>query len=131
MLEVAVSTGAITRYRYQGAERTPVEIIDPEGGTTRVEVAGGLVRRVVDPDGVQVSFGFDTDGNITSITDAYGNTGVLERDAAGRVTAAVSPSGTAHRAELRPGRASDRAPGSRWGRVAIRLYSGWAACSPP
>jgi RHS repeat-associated protein len=93
VLEVAASTGAVTRYRYEGAERSPVEIVDPEGGVTRMEVADGLVRRVVDPDGVEVRFGFDSDGNITSITDAYGNTGTLERDAAGRITAAVSPTG--------------------------------------
>ncbi|MGH3566615.1 MAG: DUF6531 domain-containing protein [Pseudonocardia sp.] len=92
-LEVATSTGATTRCRYEGAERTPVEIVDPEGGVTRMEVTGGLVHRIIDPDGVQVSFGFDTDGNITSITDAHGHTGIIERDAAGRITAAVSPTG--------------------------------------
>lgn len=93
LLEVAVSNGASTRFRYEGTERTPIEVIGPEGGVVRMEVAGGLVRRIVDPDGVEVSFGFDTDGNITSVTDAYGNTAVLERDAAGQVTAAVSPAG--------------------------------------
>jgi RHS repeat-associated protein len=93
LLEVAVSSGAATRLRYEGTERTPVEVIGPEGGVVRMEVAGGLVRRIVDPDGVEVSFGFDTDGNITSVTDAYGNTAALERDAAGWVTAAVSPTG--------------------------------------
>jgi RHS repeat-associated protein len=93
VVEVTVSTGATTRYRYESTERTPTEIINPEGGLTRLEVTGGLVHRIIDPDGVEVSFGFDADGNVTSITDAYGNTGVLERDAAGRVTAAVSPSG--------------------------------------
>lgn len=93
VVEAAASTGAITRCRYEGSERTPVEIIDPEGGVTRMEVTGGLVHRIVDPDGVQVSFGFDADGNITSVTDTYGNTGSLERDAAGRITAAASPMG--------------------------------------
>jgi RHS repeat-associated protein len=109
LVEVAVSSGAVTRLRYEGSERTPVEVIGPEGGVVRMEVAGGLVRRIVDPDGVEVSFGFDTDGNITSVTDAYGNTAVLERDAAGLVTAAVSPTG--RRTELsydRAGRPVER-----------------------
>jgi RHS repeat-associated protein len=109
VLEVAVSTGAITRFRYDGAERTPVEVIGPEGGVVRMEVADGLVRRIVDPDGVKVRFGFDTDGNITLVTDAYNNTAVLERDAAGQVTATVSPTG--RRTELsydRAGRVVER-----------------------
>ncbi len=109
LLEVAASTGAATRFRYEGTERTPVEVIGPEGGVVRMEVADGLVHRIVDPDGVQVSFGFDTDGNITSVTDAYDNTAVLERDAAGWVTAIVSPAG--RRTELsydRAGRPIER-----------------------
>ncbi|MGH3694713.1 MAG: DUF6531 domain-containing protein [Pseudonocardiaceae bacterium] len=109
VLEVAVSSGASTRFRYEGAERTPVEVIGPEGGDLRMEVAGGLVRRIVDPDGVEVGFGFDTDGNVISVTDAYGNTAVLERDVAGLVTAAVSPTG--RRTELsydRAGRPIER-----------------------
>jgi RHS repeat-associated protein len=105
LLEVAVSTGASTRFRYEGAERTPVEVIGPEGGVVRMEVADGLVRRMVDPDGVEVSFGFDSDGNITSVADTYGNTAVLERDAAGWVTAVVSPAG--RRTELSYDRAGN------------------------
>ncbi len=109
LLEAAVSTGAVTRFRYEGAERNPTEVIGPEGGVVRMDVIGGLVRRIVDPDGVEVSFGFDTDGNITSVTDAYGNTAVLERDAAGLATAMVSPAG--RRTELsydRAGRPIER-----------------------
>ncbi|MGH9117577.1 MAG: RHS repeat-associated core domain-containing protein, partial [Acidimicrobiales bacterium] len=91
--EVKAANGAATRYRYTGSERSPSEIVDPERGVTRLEVTGGLVRRVDDPDGVVVRFGFDDDGNVISITDGDGHTAVIERDAAGRMVAAVSPTG--------------------------------------
>ncbi|HEX6568447.1 MAG TPA: DUF6531 domain-containing protein, partial [Acidimicrobiales bacterium] len=87
----AAVTAAVTRYRYDGDERIPVEIVDPEGGVTRLTVEGGLLRRVVDPDGVAVRFAFDAGGNLTSATDALGNTAVVERDRAGRPAATVSP----------------------------------------
>ncbi len=99
LVERVNSTGATTRYRYEGEERAPVEIIDPEGAITRVAVEGGLVRRIVDPDGVAVRFGFDVDGYLTSVTDTEGNARVLERDSAGQVVALVSPTG--RRTELR------------------------------
>jgi RHS repeat-associated protein len=90
---VTASDGAVTRYRYSGAERSPTEMVDPEAGVTRLEVEGGLVRRVTDPDGVVVRFGFDADGRLTSISDGDGHTAVIERDGAGRVTATASPMG--------------------------------------
>lgn len=96
LVEVAVGDGAdaaVTRYRYAGDERIPVEIVDPEGGVTRLTVAGGLLRAVVDPDGVEVRFAFDARGDVVAATDALGNTAVVERDAAGRVVATVSPGG--------------------------------------
>ena len=93
VLDVHVSTGATVSYRYAGAERTPVEIVDAEGGVTRLEVHDGLVHRVIDPDGVTVAYSFDADGALRSATDALGNTARIERDAAGRVTAAITPLG--------------------------------------
>ncbi len=93
VVEVSASTGAATSYRYEGEERAPAEIADPEGAVTRMEVEGGLVRRVVDPDGIEVALGFDADGNVMSVTDGCGGVFAFERDEAGRVTAAVSPSG--------------------------------------
>ena len=93
VVQVEASTGATTSYLYRGDERTPVEVVDAEGGTTRLQVEGGLVRRVVDPDGVEVRYGYDDRGELTSITDGLGNTATVERDAAGRVTATVSASG--------------------------------------
>jgi RHS repeat-associated protein len=93
LVEVATGAGAVTRYRYDGDERIPSEIADAEGGVTRQVVRGGLVRRVVDPDGVSVDLEQDADGNVIAATDAGGNVARLERDAAGRVIAVVSPLG--------------------------------------
>ncbi len=93
VVEVAASTGAVTRYRYEGEERAPVEIVDPEGGVTHLTEEAGLVRRVVDPDGVELRFGFDGHGDLASITDAAGNTAAIERDPVGRVGVTVSPTG--------------------------------------
>ncbi|KUL25127.1 RHS repeat-associated core domain-containing protein [Actinoplanes awajinensis] len=92
VVEVSAGDAAI-RYRYDGDNRTPSDIVDGEGGVTRVDVRNNLVRRVVDPDGVTVDFGYDDAGRLITTTDALGNTARLERDALGRVTAAVSPLG--------------------------------------
>ena len=40
VLEVAASTGASFQHRYDGDERSPAELIDAEGGVTRLTVAG-------------------------------------------------------------------------------------------
>jgi RHS repeat-associated protein len=93
VVEVAASNGAVTALRYAGEERSPVEIVDPEGGVSRLTVEDGLVREVADPDGVRLRFEFDADGNMVATIDADGNVARLERDAAGRVTAAVTPLG--------------------------------------
>src|SRR5690606_40760516 len=53
----------------------------------------GLLRRVTDPTGVTVEFGYDDHGDLISVTDADGEVARLERDAAGRGTAAITPSG--------------------------------------
>ncbi len=70
---------ATTRFAYDGAERVPGEVVDPEGGLTRLVVADGLVREVVDPDGVRVRFAHDTDGNVVEAVDALGGTTRVER----------------------------------------------------
>ena len=93
VLEVAASTGEVTRHSYDGDERSPVEVIDPEGGVTRLTVEDGLVHGVVDPDGVELRFEFDAEGNIVTAIDGDGHVARLERDRAGRVTAAVTPLG--------------------------------------
>ncbi len=93
LVEVAVSTGAVTRLSYDGDERSPAEVVDPEGGVMRQTVRDGLVRRIVDPDGIGAAFEHDADGNVVAVTDDGGNTQRVERDAAGRVIAQVSPLG--------------------------------------
>ena len=93
VVEVKSSTGAVVSHRYEDDERSPVQITDAEGGVTRLDVQGGLVREIVDPDGVRLRFEFDDDGNIVASIDADGNVARLERDAAGRVLAAVTPLG--------------------------------------
>jgi RHS repeat-associated protein len=93
VLEVKASSGAVVSHRYEGDERSPVEITDAEGGVTRLTVQGGLVREIADPDGVRLRFEFDGDGNVVAAIDADGNVARLERDPAGRVTAAVTPLG--------------------------------------
>ncbi|MEA2130817.1 MAG: hypothetical protein QOJ85_3708, partial [Solirubrobacteraceae bacterium] len=93
LVEVAVSSGGATRYGYSGDERISSEITDPLGGVTRQTVNDGLVRRIVDPDGVTVEFEHDSDGNVVAATYGDGSTALLERDAASRVTAEVTPLG--------------------------------------
>ena len=83
-----------------GGERTPSEIVDPEGGVTRLAVAGGLVTAVTDADGVTVRLPARRrrrSGRGRS-TRAGGVTRI-ERDAAGRPTAVTTPAG--RRTELR------------------------------
>ncbi|VXC24794.1 DUF6531 domain-containing protein [Nocardioides sp. AX2bis] len=94
-VEVATEDGtpAVTSFTYDGDERNPATLTDPEGGVTRMAWAAGLLTEVVDPTGVVVSFAYDEHGDLVSTTDADGNAARLERDDAGRVVAAVTPSG--------------------------------------
>ncbi|WP_160165991.1 RHS repeat-associated core domain-containing protein [Actinoplanes sp. OR16] len=92
VLEVAAGD-AVVRYRYAGEGRTPVAVVDGEGGVTRFAVQDDLVYEVTDPDGVRLTFGFDDAGDLISATDALGNTARLLRDDEGRLIAAVTPLG--------------------------------------
>ena len=72
----------------------------PRSSTPRAASPGwtcddGLVRRVTDPDGVEVRFGSTPTATSSSITDARRQHRHVERDAAGRVVATVSPPGCA------------------------------------
>ena len=87
------AAGAPTRFSYAGAERIPSEIVDPEGGVTRLHVAGGLVQAVTDPDGVTVRLRHDSDGHLVEAVDAAGGVARIERDAAGLPSAVVTPAG--------------------------------------
>lgn len=84
---------SVTTYEYAGEERNPSVIIDPEGGRTELVWDHGLLQQITDPTGVVVRFGYDAHGDLVATTDAHDNTARLERDPAGRVTAAVTPSG--------------------------------------
>ena len=90
---------SVTRYRYDGDQRNPSEVVDPVGGITRMRWQRGLLQEVVDPEGVTVSFAYDEHGDLLATTDAEGNTARLERDVLGRVTAAITPLG--HRTVFR------------------------------
>ncbi len=92
-------TEAITRYTYEGDERNPSTMIDAEGGVTELQWDRGLLKQVVDPEGVRLRFDHDDRGDLIAAVDAEGNTARLERDALGRVVAAITPLG--HRTTYR------------------------------
>ena len=54
VLDVAASDRRPLPLAYEGDERSPAELIDAEGGVTRLTVEDGLVHEIVDPDGVRV-----------------------------------------------------------------------------
>ncbi|RRD51312.1 type IV secretion protein Rhs [Arachnia propionica] len=90
---------AVTRYFYEGTDRSPSRVVDAEGGVTAMLWENGLLRRITDPSGVSVDFAYDEHGELVSSTDAMGATARLERDEVGRVVAAVTPLG--HRTTFR------------------------------
>ena len=90
---------AVTHYRYQDAERNPVEVVDPEGGITQLRWTAGLLEEVVDPEGVRVGFEYDARGDLVATVDGAGHVARLERDELGRVAAAITPLG--HRTTFR------------------------------
>ncbi|QWC84619.1 hypothetical protein KLP28_13745 [Nocardioidaceae bacterium] len=92
---VVAESGAVTTMAYDPdpAARNPIRITDPEGGVTELHWTDGLLDQVVDPTGVLVEFTYDAHGDLVATTDAHGGSARLERDALGRVVAAVRPSG--------------------------------------
>ncbi|WP_375430763.1 DUF6531 domain-containing protein [uncultured Friedmanniella sp.] len=90
---VVTEKGAVTTYSYDGAERNPSTVADAEGGVTRLVWQDGLLTEVTDPVGVVVRFRYDVFGDLMTVTDAAGGVARTVRDAAGRVTAALTPSG--------------------------------------
>ncbi|HEV7761138.1 MAG TPA: RHS repeat-associated core domain-containing protein, partial [Acidimicrobiales bacterium] len=90
--------GAACRFGYTGDDRTPNTIEDPEGAVTRLDVVDGLVRRVVDADGVVLRFDHDDQGRVVAVTDGDGHVLAYEWDAAGQLVATTSPLG--HRLEV-------------------------------
>lgn len=91
---VVAQSGGVVSYVYASDEdRNPHEIHDPLGGVTRLTWEGGLLMRVVDPVGVEVSFTYDAFGDMIGATNADGATVVFERDWAGRVISSTTPMG--------------------------------------
>ena len=84
---------APTRFSYAGAERIPSEIVDPEGGVTRLHVAGGLVQAVTDPDGVTVRFRHDSDGHLSRPSTPPAAWRGSSATPAGLPSAVVTPAG--------------------------------------
>ena len=97
LVEVSVCgpdiASAVARFGYEGAERIPSEIVDPEGGITRATVSDGVVTGVTDPDGIVLRFRYDAHGQLTEAIDAAGGVTRIERDAGG----------DPRRSRLRPG----------------------------
>ncbi len=89
---VVTEQGAVTEYTYEGQQRNPSTILDPEGGLSRLVWADGLLTEIVDPTDVVVRFSYDSRGDLVGTSNALGNTARLERDALGRVVAAITPS---------------------------------------
>ena len=84
---------AVTTMDYEGDATDPVTVTDAAGGVTRMVWDGGLLKQVTDPTGVTLTLTHDEFGDLVATTDAAGNTARLERDAQGRVVAAITPLG--------------------------------------
>lgn len=84
---------SVTGYEYEGGQRNPSAVIDPEGGRTLMAWERGVLSQLTDPTGVVLRFGYDAHGDLISTTNADGDVARLERDDAGRLVAAVTPSG--------------------------------------
>ncbi|WP_170175750.1 DUF6531 domain-containing protein [Propionibacterium australiense] len=85
---------AVTTYEYQGADRNPSTITDPEGGVTRLSWNQNLLTQVTDPTGVRIGFGYDEHGDLVSVMNAEGDMARLVRDGTGRVIGTVDPCGS-------------------------------------
>ncbi|MBT1605905.1 DUF6531 domain-containing protein [Curtobacterium flaccumfaciens] len=90
---VVTEAGAVVSYEYVGDDRDPSVIVDPVGGRTELTWQDGSLTHVVDPTGVVLTLSYDAFGELVSTTNAVGDTARIERDAAGRPTAAISPTG--------------------------------------
>ena len=83
----------VTRFAYEGADRHPSRIVDPEGGVTAAVWEDGLLTRVTDPTGRCTALDYDAFGDVVAVTNGAGERARLERDGVGRVTASISPAG--------------------------------------
>lgn len=94
---LVTASGGVVSYEYSDdAARNPSVLIDPLGGRTEMGWQRGLLTELTDPVGVTMRFGHDDHGRLISTENAAGHLARIERDAAGRITAAVSPMGARH-----------------------------------
>lgn len=87
--------GEVTRYSYEGTNRRPSKITDPDGATTTVEVDPelGLPVAITDADGVTTRYSYDRDGQMTSMVDALGGETTFAYDRAGLVVGTIDAAG--------------------------------------
>ncbi|MCI5183889.1 MAG: hypothetical protein D3921_15455, partial [Candidatus Electrothrix sp. AW1] len=81
-------------FRSHTAATGDIPFADPDG-LGYIMSATGLHKKTIDLDSglVLQEFGYDSDDNLISITDQFGNVTTIERDANGTPTAIVSPDG--------------------------------------
>lgn len=90
---VIASNGSTTIYEYVGEDRDPSRVVDPYGGVTQLEWDNGLLMRVIDPEGVSLSFAYDAYGDMISLTNARGDVARLVRDHGGNIIESITPLG--------------------------------------
>ncbi len=86
---------ARTSMLYSGGQQQPCEIVDGEGGRTRMVWDEGLLLEVTDPTGVVMRFDYDEYGDLVASTDGEGNVTRIVRDGSGRALEMIKPSGAA------------------------------------
>lgn len=67
--------------------------ISSSAGTYTVNYSGGLISEVDGPGGSKVSYGYDSNGNLQTVTDADGNVTTYGYDSNHRVTSVTDPAG--------------------------------------
>ena len=93
VIAVIGANGGSVTYQYVGLNRNPSRVVDPNGGVTRLEWDNGLLTKMVDPEGVGLSFSYDVYGDLVSAINACGDRVCLVRDRAGNVVELVSALG--------------------------------------
>ena len=91
---VVTAAGGVVTYEYPNdIERNPSRITDPVGGVTQMQWDQGLLAQVVDPEGVVLAFEYNAHGELVGTRNADGAIARPNRDRAGRIVEAVTPTG--------------------------------------
>jgi RHS repeat-associated protein len=91
--------GGAVRYTYSGSTMVPSSVTDQEGGSTQFTSAGGQLTTVTDADGNTTRYAYDPAGNLISVTDADGGVTRFQYDQAGHRIAQITPTGAETRWE--------------------------------